>query len=93
MVEDLSVSKMEGDMPLGYFDKKYPKEMNEIRKQLLDYVPVDLSFRDAYKKASQAISQERSFKKKNLKNLPLTSHAAMMANSKPSAISISKKNP
>ncbi len=37
--------------------------MHEIRDQLSNYVPVDFTFKDAYKKAEQAIAQACSANK------------------------------
>lgn len=62
-VDELADEYMDYDKTIGHYATKYPLEMNHIKKDLLKFVPMNKTFKDAWRLANQAIAQERSMVK------------------------------
>jgi len=48
---------------VGYYSLNYPDEVNKLKLELGKFVPKDWTFKDSWRKATAAISQERCSKK------------------------------
>lgn len=51
------------DKTVGYYTEHYSKEVNEMKRSLKRFVPIGLTFEEAWRKANAAIFQERSLKR------------------------------
>ena len=60
----LADSQFDHGQTLGHYCNRYPDQMNRIKRELVKYVPIEKSYTEAWKKASQALSQERAEVKK-----------------------------
>lgn len=53
----------EKNRPVSYYAEKYAGDDNELKQQLNRFVPVESNFKESWRKANAAISQERNSKK------------------------------
>ena len=67
MLDKLGVENNDQDQTVGYYEKNYPSEVNQIKKNLTKYVPIGKTFKEAWKAANAAICQERSLIKNGKK--------------------------
>ena len=64
----LADEKDDQDKTVGHYVDTYPIQVNSIKRALQKFVPLGKSFKDAWKAAQSAITQERSLIKNGEKS-------------------------
>ena len=67
MLDKLGEDNNDKEQNVGHYENTYPLEMNQIKKDLTKYVPIEKTFKEAWKAANAAICQERSLIKNGKK--------------------------
>ena len=67
-LNEISDVKMDEGKTLGYYEKTYPEEFNEIKRELTKFVPIGKSFKESWYSATRAICQERYLEKHGKKS-------------------------
>jgi len=57
---ELAEKEKDRDNTVGHYAETYPKQVNQIKRGLNKFVPIGKTFKDAWRMACSAISQERS---------------------------------